>query len=65
MKFLWLSVVLTLLLFRSGFGAHYIPIIDEQYDDCGHSGYIDLQGIELVAVNDTVSGFAASPSGDL
>lgn len=60
----WSSVVLTCLLFRTAFSAHYIPIIDEQFVDCGHSGYIDLHGIELVAVNDTVSGFAASPSGD-
>lgn len=33
---------------------HYIPVIDEHYADCGHSGYIDLDGLELVALNGTV-----------
>lgn len=38
----------------SGEAAHYIPVIDENYVDCGHSGYIDFEGLELHAVNDTV-----------
>lgn len=34
--------------------AHYIPVIDENYADCGHSGYLSLEGLELVALNGTV-----------
>lgn len=36
---------------------HYIPVFDEDYADCGHSGYINFEGLELVALNGTVRTF--------
>lgn len=48
-------IIFLSLSFKLGETSHYIPVIDENYVDCGHSGYINFEGLELHALNDTVS----------
>lgn len=50
-----LLLVVFVVCFCYCLAATYIPIIDENYSDCGHSGYLNLSGFEFHAHNDTVN----------
>lgn len=39
--------------------AKYVPIISEEFSYCADSGYVDIQGLELIALKDTVKSFSA------
>lgn len=57
MKFYLSLTSLFVLYIQSCKSSRYIPIIDENYEDCGHSGYIDFKGLEFYTLNDSVRNF--------